>query len=136
MPQRIRQRLRRITALYLLASWGAAWAAIETAGPDLLALPWAQALVGCGVAWIGGFAATLGRMVTASYASQPFRLAQELPRDAMVSVVIGMSGYWAGMSQSVSPALLALALLLGGYAGTRTLSVWVDRVLRPGKDSE
>ena len=48
-----------------------------------------------------------------------------------VSVVIGLAGYWGGMSQAMSPSLLALVLLLGGYAGTRTLSVWVDRMLKP-----
>jgi hypothetical protein len=131
MPQRIRERLTRFLLLYLLASWGAAWAAIEAAGPDLIALPWAQALVGVGVAWIGGFAATLGRMVTASYDGTPFRHHYEFSRDAAVSAVIGLSGYLGGMSQAMSPALLALVLLLGGYAGTRTLSVWVDRVIRP-----
>jgi 4-hydroxybenzoate polyprenyltransferase len=91
-------------------------------------------MVGCGVSWIGGFAASLGRMVTAVYEGRPFRHAYEFVRDGVVSVVIGLAGYWAGMAQGVSPALLALTLLLGGYAGTRTLSVWVDRMLRPTKE--
>ena len=131
MPHSIRKRLRRIVAVYLLASYGVAWAAMAAVEPDLLALPWAQALVGCGVSWIGGFAASLGRMVTAAYEARPFRHGHEFSRDGAVSVVIGLGGYWGGMSQAMSPSLLALVLLLGGYAGTRTLSVWVDRVIRP-----
>jgi hypothetical protein len=114
-----------------LASYGLAWAAIESVAPELSSLPWAQALIGCGVSWIGGFAASLGRMVTAAYESRQFRHAHEFGRDGAVSVVIGLSGYWGGMSQGISPAMLAMILLLGGYAGTRTLSVWVDRVLTP-----
>lgn len=132
MPYRLRRRLRRLVALYLVASYGIAWAAIESA-PELSALPWAQALIGCGVSWIGGFAASLGRMVTAAYESRPFHNVHEFGRDGAVSVVIGLSGYWAGMAQGVSPPLLALVLLLGGYAGTRTLSVWIDRVITKGQ---
>jgi hypothetical protein len=131
MPHAIKRRLRRIIAVYLLTSYGVAWAALAGAGPDLLALPWAQSLVGCGVSWIGGFAASLGRMVTAVYEARPFRYGHEFSRDGAVSVVIGLAGYWGGMSQAMSPSLLALVLLLGGYAGTRTLSVWVDRMLKP-----
>jgi len=134
MPARLQQRLRRFFVVYMLLAWGSAWAVIDHVAPDLLALPWAQALVGVGVSWVGGFAATLGRMVTAAYDSRPFRHGPEFARDGAVSVVIGLSGYWGGMSQSMSPALLALVLLLGGYAGTRTLSAWVDRVIRPRAD--
>ncbi len=134
MPYRIQERLRRILVVYLLAGWGLTWAAIEHAGPDLMALPWAQATVACGVSWIGGFAASLGRMLTATYEGKPFRYAHEYGRDAMVSVVIGLAGYWAGMSQQANPALLALTLILAGYAGTRVLATWVDRVVRPEKD--
>ena len=131
MPKRIRQRLRRFVAVYLVSAWGSAWAALAAAGPDLLALPWAQACVGVGVSWLGGFAASLGRMVTATYDGKPFHTAKEFSRDGAVSAVIGMSGYWGGMSQGASPALLVMVLLLAGYAGTRTLAVWVDRVIRP-----
>jgi hypothetical protein len=129
MPASIKRRLNRLLAVYMLTAWGAAWATIEHAGPDLGSLPWAQAFVGCGVSWIGGFAASLGRMVTAVYDGTQFHTKLEFGRDGAVSVVIGLSGYWAGMSQGASPALLALILLLGGYAGTRTLSVWIDRVI-------
>jgi hypothetical protein len=131
MPSTLRQRLRRFLVVYLACTYGVAWAALAHTGPDLLALPWAQAVVGVGVSWVGGFAASLGRMVSASYEGKPFNRQHEFSRDAAVSVVIGLSGYWAGMSQAVSPAPLALVLLLGGYAGTRTLAVWVDRVIRP-----
>lgn len=134
MPYRIQERLRRILVVYLLASWGAAWAALEHAGPDLMALPWAQAAVACGVSWVGGFAASLGRMLTAVYEGKPFRRGPEYGRDAMVSVVIGLAGYWGGMSQQASPALLALTLILAGYAGTRVLATWVDRVVHPEKE--
>jgi len=72
-------------------------------------------------------------MVTASYDGTPFRHAHEFSRDGAVSVVIGLGGYWGGMAQPMSPPLLALVLLLGGYAGTRTLSLWVDRLLKPEK---
>jgi hypothetical protein len=130
MPASARRRLNTFLSVYMLTAWGAAWAAIDGAGPDLLSLPWAQALVGCGVSWIGGFAASLSRMVTAVYDGTPFHKKSEFGRDGAVSVVIGLSGYWAGMSQGASPALLALVLLLGGYAGTRTLAIWVDRVIR------
>ena len=131
MPARIKQRLRHFLAVYFITAWGTSWAVIEAAGPDLLALPWPQALVGCGVSWIGGFAASLGRMVTATYEKKPFRTRAEFGRDGAVSTVIGLSGYYAGMSQGTSPAMLALVLLLGGYAGTRALAVWVDRVIKP-----
>jgi len=130
MPTRIHKRLRRLLTAYLLASYGVAWAAMTHAGPDLIALPWAQAAIGCGVSWIGGFAASLGRMVTAAYEARPFRHLHEFSRDGAVSVVIGLAGYWGGMSQAMSPSLLALVLLLGGYGGTRVLGVWVERVLK------
>jgi hypothetical protein len=131
MPHAIQRRLKRLLMVYMLTAWGVAWATLEHTGPDLLALPWAQAAVGCFVAWVGGFAPTLNRMVTASYEGKPFRHGHEFSRDGAVSVVIGLAGYWGGMSQDTSPSLLALVLLLGGYAGTRTLSVWVDRMLKP-----
>ena len=131
MPHRLQQRLRRFVAAYLLVGYGVAWASLAHTGPDLLALPWAQSLIGCGVSWIGGFAASLGRMVTSVYEGKPFRHVYEFGRDGAVSIVIGLSGYWAGMAQDLSPALLAMLLLLGGYAGTRTLTVWIDRMLQP-----
>jgi len=131
MPRHLQTRLRRVLIIYLAASYGVAWASLAAVEPDLLALPWAQAFVGCAVSWIGGFAASLGRMVTAAYDSRPFRASHEFGRDGVVSIVIGLGGYWGGMAQSLSPPLLALGLLLGGYAGTRTLSVWVDRLLKP-----
>lgn len=131
MPQRVRQRLRKALAAYLLASWGVSWASMVAAGPDLLSLPWAQALVGVGVAWIGGFAASLGRMVAATYENRPFRHAHEFGRDGAVSAVIGLSGYWIGMSQGSSPALVALVLILSGYAGTAALNIWITRFVQP-----
>jgi hypothetical protein len=115
----------------MLSSYGMAWAALAHEGPDLLALPWTQALVGCGVAWLGGYPAYLGRKLTAIYADKPFHAMAELIRDSAVSIVIGLAGYWGGMSQGMNPALMALVLLLAGYAGTRTLATWVDRVIKP-----
>jgi hypothetical protein len=73
----------------------------------------------------------LGRKLSAEYDSKPFRVKQEFARDAAVSIVIGLAGYLGGMANQVSPATLALVLLLGGYAGTRTLGAWVDRVIQP-----
>lgn len=134
MPYRIQERLRRITVLYLLFGWASAWAALDHAGPDLLALPWAQALAGVGVAWVGGFAASLGRKLVATYENKPFHTGKEFARDGAVSAVIGMSGYWIGMSQQASPAFVALVLILSGYAGTRTLAVWIDRVIHPKEE--
>lgn len=133
MPYRLRQRLRRILAVYLVSGWATAWASMVAAGPDLLSLPWLQACVGVGVAWIGGFAASLNRMVTAAYDNRPFRVVHEFARDSAVSAVIGLAGYWIGMSHGSSPALVALVLILSGYAGTQALSVLVERIaLRKG----
>jgi hypothetical protein len=134
MPERLRQRLRNFVLIYFAAAWGTSWAAMELAGPNLLALPWAQAGVGVIVSWIGGFAASLGRMVTATYERKPFHTGREFARDGAVSTVIGLSGYWGGMTQEIGPASLAMVLLLAGYAGTRTLATWVDRVIHPKND--
>lgn len=131
MPTTIRRRLRLFVFTYLLCAWGVAWATITAAGPDLLLLPWAQAGVGAGVSYVGGFAATLGRKLAAQYEGAVFHSRWEFARDAAVSVVIGLTGFMAGMYQRMDPALLVVILLLGGYGGTRTLAVWVDRVLRP-----
>lgn len=131
MPYRLRRRLRLIVAAYLLFAWGMAWAALAAAGPDLMVLPWAQAGVGAGVSYIGGFAATLGRKLTAQYEQAVFHTRWEFTRDAVVSVVIGLTGYMGGVHQRVDPALLVVVLLLSGYGGTRTLAVWLDRVIKP-----
>ena len=40
------------------------------------------------------------------------------------------AGYMAGVATRADEATLSLVLLLGGYAGTRTLAIWVDRVIR------
>lgn len=132
MTVHTRLRLQRALLSYLLVAWGSTWALVESAQPDLAALPWAQALVGVGVAWIGGFAATLGRMVAARYDDAEFHKPYEFTRDGAVSTVVGLSGYMGGMVNGTSPPLLVLVLLLGGYAGTRMLATWVDRVIRPG----
>ena len=131
MPYAIRKRLRIFVATYLITAWGAAWASLSAAGPDLLLLPWAQAGVGAGVSYIGGFAATLGRKLAAQYENARFHARWEFARDAVVSVVIGLTGYMGGMYQKMDPSLLVVVLLLGGYGGTRTLAVWIDKVVRP-----
>jgi hypothetical protein len=131
MPVHKRIRLQRLLLAYLLVAWGSSWAVIERAQPDLAGLPWAQALVGVGVAWIGGCAATLSRMVTALYDDTEFHKPYEFARDGSVSAVVGLAGYMVGVENQTSPAQLALILLLGGYAGARALAVWVDRLLKP-----
>lgn len=131
MPRRVVVRLRLWVLSYLLCGWATSTYALASAPPDLLALPWLQSLVGVAVSWLGGLAATLNRMVAADYEDRAFNARAEFARDGAVSAVIGLSGYWGGMSSALSPAALAVVLLLGGYAGTRTLSTWVDRVIGP-----
>ena len=130
MPARIKRRLRLFVTLYLCFAYGFSLGAVSMSQePDLAGLPWAQAMVGAIVAWIGGFAATLNRMVSASYDDKPFRHAHEFSKDGAVSVVIGLSGYWGGMANGMTPALLALILLLAGYGGTRTLSHMLNKIV-------
>ena len=130
MPKRVRERLQKALAVYLLFAWGVSWAALVHAAPDLLGLPWAQAGVGCLVSWLGGFAATLGRRLAAQYDGKTFHAKHEFIRDGAVSVVVGVAGYMAGVATRADEATLSLVLLLGGYAGTRTLALWVDRVIK------
>jgi hypothetical protein len=128
MPQRIERRLKTLVACYLFICYGLAWGAVSSVtGPDLTGLPWVQAFVGVLVSWTGGFAATLNRMVIAGYDNRPFHSAREFMRDGAVSTVVGLAGYWGGMSRGMADELVALLLVLGGYGGTQTLAKLLGR---------
>jgi hypothetical protein len=72
--------------------------------------------------------------MAADYTGKRFDTLREFLRDLAVSIVLGLAGYLAGMSQSMSAPTLALSLLLIGYSGTRALEVWASRILRATRD--
>jgi len=127
----MRRRITAATAAYLALTAPVAWAAVEAtrAMPDLLGLPWLQSLVGVAVASLGGIAATLGRYMSATYEGKPFRVWGEILKDGSVSIVIGVGGYMAGFWAGQSAEVIAIGLLLSGYAGVRALTVMADIML-------
>ena len=124
-----RQRIARITALFLGLGWGVAWGAVAATYPDMIALPWIQIAVGAAIAAWGGATATLGRYLSALYESKPFLWHAEVVRDGAVSVSVGGGAYMAGWAYELSAPELGLALLLAGYGGTRVLGAAAERLL-------
>lgn len=127
----MRKRIARITGGVLAFNWTIGWAAVSAveAVPDLSQLPWLQSLIGIGVAALGGFAATLGRYAAALYEERPFLVRIEFLKDLVVSMAVGLGGYWLGFWSNTPPPLLALGLLLSGYLGTRILSAFAERFM-------
>ncbi len=131
--QRARIGVNCGTGILLGALWGGAWAAVEAAQdsrpPDLLSMPWAQLSIAVAITMGAGLAATWHRELLAEYANKPFDIARETKRDMMVSAAIGIGGYSLGWIWQAPAPLVALALILAGYGGTRVLRLALSRAL-------
>jgi hypothetical protein len=136
MPFAVRRRLRCIVAGLLVMEWAvasAAIAAVNTAPPDLLALPWLQAGLGVLIAVGASAASTLMRLAGAAHAGEPFRARLEFAKDTSAGACVGVLGYYAGWSHGLSTPDLAAALVLGGFGAARLLTAalaLVERRLR------
>jgi len=125
MPLAIRRRVRTIVAGLLVMEWAAAsaaLAAVNTAPPDLLALPWLQAGLGVLIAVGASAASTLMRLAGAAHAGEPFRARLEFAKDMAAGACVGVLGYYAGWSHGLSTPDLAAALVLGGFGAARLLT--------------
>jgi hypothetical protein len=111
----------------------AALAAVNTAHPDLLALPWLQAGLGVLIAVGASAASTLMRLAGAAHAGTPFHSRLEFAKDMAAGACVGVLGYYAGWSHGLSTPDLAAALVLGGFGAARLLTAalaLVERRLR------
>jgi hypothetical protein len=129
LPLHYRRAVRRCVSASLLCGWGVAWAAVASAPPDLLGLPWFQIAVGVAIASWGGITATLGRYLAAAYDGKPFFWRAEIVKDGATSVTVGGGAYLGGAYADLGPMLLGMVLLLSGYLGVRILSTAADRLL-------
>lgn len=136
MPLAIRWRVRTIVAGLLALEWAAgsiALAAVNTAPPDLLALPWLQAGLGVLIATGASVASTLMRYAAALSTGAQFRARLEFAKDMSAGACVGVLGYYAGWSHGLSTPDLAAALVLGGFGAARLLTLTlaiVERRLR------
>lgn len=111
------------------------WAASQQ--PDLLALPWLQiALAGVISLW-GGVGRTAVRALEAAQLARAvppvddgFHLGRELRTDLVLSSGIGLVVYAVGAHQGWDTWLLAPALWLGGYMGTKLVNVLIEKALK------
>ena len=113
----------------------AAWAALQPP-PELLGLPWVQIGVAGIISLWGGVGRTAVRAIEDAQErlDKPdvvtgFRLKSELAKDLVVSSGIGFVVYLFGVHQDWSAWLLAPALWVAGYTGTKLLSGMSDAVL-------
>ena len=126
MPLAIHRRIRTIVGGLLVLEWAvasAAIAAVETAAPDLLALPWMQAGLGVLIAVGASAASTLMRYAAAKHAGATFHARVEFAKDLSAGVCVGVVGYYAGWSHGLSTPDLAAALVLGGFSAARLLTM-------------
>lgn len=122
--------LCRLLALILGLGW-AATALAASAAPDLTSLPWAKIGFGTALALWGGLTCTAQRIVKdmrAGIAVGP--IAPALFLDLIVSGGNGFVVYGVGAWQEWGVWMVAIALFLGGYAGTRVLDAATDRLLQ------
>lgn len=128
----MRRRLRLFAAAWVIGcTAGSAVAAevVRAVYPDLVGLPWLQALAAIAVTVVAGTGATLSRKIAALYEERRFHSRWEFGKDIIVSVAIGVAGYFFGQSQQVDPDLLTVYLVLAGFGGTRVLTTALDRAL-------
>ena len=110
------------------------WASVVQ--PDLLSLPWLQiAMAGIISLW-GGIGRTAVRALEAAQmarATPPvdtgFHLGRELRTDLILSSGIGFIIYTIGTHYGWNTWLLAPALWLGGYMGTRLINASMEKAL-------
>ena len=114
---------------------GSVWA-ITQPPPELLALPWIQIAVAGLIALWGGVGRTAVRAIedAQELRDKPgvltgFNLRVELARDLFVSSGIGFVVYLLGVHHAWDTWLLAPALWLGGYMGTKLLTAFGSAVL-------
>ena len=113
----------------------AAWGALQPP-PELLGLPWLQIGIAGVISLWGGVGRTAVRAIEDSQErlDKPdvvtgFRLKRELIKDLFVSSGIGFIIYLAGHNLGWSASLLAPALWVSGYTGTKLLNGMSDAVL-------
>jgi hypothetical protein len=118
-----------IITLLGLGWFSAAVAAGLAASPtSLLDLPWVQMAVGCLISMWGGLARTAGRVL--AFQDQQLRLAFEITKDFLASVLIGFIVFAFSAWQAWDVWLLAVALPLAGYGGTRFLEPMSDALVK------
>lgn len=108
------------------------WAAVPQ--PDLIALPWMQIAMAGVISLWGGIGRTAVRALEAAQmarATPPvdigFHLGRELRTDLILSSGIGLVIYAVGASREWDTWLLAPALWLGGYMGTKFVDVLIEQ---------
>ena len=108
------------------------WASV--AQPDLIALPWLQIAMAGVISLWGGVGRTAVRALEAAQmarATPPvdsgFHLGRELRTDLILSSGIGMIIYTIGAHHEWNTWLLAPALWLGGYMGTKFLDTLIEQ---------
>ncbi len=111
------------------------WAGVQQ--PDLLALPWMQIAMAGVISLWGGIGRTAVRALEAAQlarATPPvvndFHLASELRTDLFLSSGIGLVIYAFGAHQQWDTWVLAPALWLGGYMGTKLVNVLIEKALK------
>ena len=114
---------------------GSVWAVAQPP-PELLSLPWIQIVVAGLIALWGGVGRTAVRAIEDAQelrdkpgVATGFNLRRELIRDLFVSSGIGFVVYLIGVHQAWDTWLLAPALWLGGYMGTKLLTALGSAVL-------
>ena len=120
----------RLMALIIGLGWATTAYAASTA-PDLISLPWLKIGAGTILALWGGLTATAQRIVKAlrdETAVGP--IAPALLLDLIVSAGNGFVVYSVGAWQEWGVWQLAIALFIGGYAGTRLLDAATARMLQ------
>ena len=121
-----RQRLRKVVVCLLALEWSVAWAAlaaVETAAPDLLALPWLQAALGVAIALGGGLTSSLMRYAASKTGEAAFHVRLEFLKDGAAAACVGVIGYYAGWAHGIGAAELAAYLVFGGFSAARLLTM-------------
>lgn len=111
------------------------WATVQQ--PDLIALPWTQiAMAGVISLWGGVGRTSVAALEAAKLArgtppvDNGFNLRRELATDLLISSGIGLVIYAFGARQQWDTWLLAPALWLGGYMGTKLVNLLIERAMK------
>lgn len=110
------------------------WAGVQQ--PDLLGLPWLQIAMAAVISLWGGIGRTAVRALEAAQMARAvpavdtgFHLASELRTDLILSSGLGLMIYAAGTRFEWDAWVLASALWLGGYMGTKLINAAMEKTL-------
>lgn len=119
---------RNYITLICVLGWSASTLAAQANVDSLANLPWISVLISGLLSFWGGLIATLQKMTDLTVEQKMIKTA--IFKDLLASIAAGFIAYNLGMWGEWNVWLLATALLVAGYGGSRILDALLNLTIR------